>query len=56
MRIKEHLTREVIKQIDKIYNNKPKKKEKKLNEHEIKELMSHSYYKRGKGGAIKQKR
>lgn len=32
------------------------KKEKELTEKDIKELMSHSSYKRGSGGAIKQVR
>lgn len=38
------------------YSELNSKKGKELTEREIKELMGHSFYKRGHGGAIKQVR
>lgn len=54
--------REILKEsqagyYEKLVNKRvPKKKTKKLTEKEIKELMGHSSYKRGNGGAIRQVR
>ena len=52
--------REILKEAqpgyyEKLVNKRlPKKKSEKLTEKEIKELMGHSAYKRGAGGAIRQ--
>jgi hypothetical protein len=53
--------REILKEAQpdyysKLVKNHSNKKPKKLTEKEIKELMRHSSYKRGAGGAIRQVR
>lgn len=60
MRIKEYLSEETLKELNKnkkSKNNKSKKKNKeRITEKDILELMQHSTYKRGKGGAMRQVR
>lgn len=59
MRIKEYLSEETLKELntDKSKKKRSKKRKKeRITEKDILELMQHSTYKRGKGGAMRQVR